>query len=50
MPSEVLAFADALAIPAAEAPPPVEAPHFQWMDEVLDEIEVEAAKAAAQTG
>ncbi len=46
MPSEVLAFADALAIPVAEAPPPVEAPHFQWMDEVLDEIEVEAAKSA----
>jgi zinc-ribbon domain/Sel1 repeat len=48
MPSEVVAFADALAIPAAEAPPPAEAPHFQWMDEVLDEIEVEAAKAAAR--
>jgi hypothetical protein len=46
MPSEVLAFADALAIPAAQTPPPAEAPHFQWMDEVLDEIEVEAAKAA----
>ena len=46
MPSEVLAFADALAIPAAEPPPPVEAPHFQWMDGVLDEMEVEAAKSA----
>ena len=46
MPSDVLAFADALAIPAAEPSPPVEAPHFHWMDEVLDEIEVEAAKSA----
>ncbi len=46
MPSDVVAFADALAIPAAEPNPPVEAPHFEWMDEVLDEIEVEAAKSA----
>ncbi len=47
MSSEVLAFADELAIPAAEPPSPVEAPHFQWMDEVLDEMEVEAAKSAS---
>ena len=40
--SGVLAFADAL--PALEPAPPVETPHFEWMDDVLDEIELEAAK------
>src|SRR5271157_5228572 len=44
MPSEVLAFADAL--PPVEPSPSAEAPHFEWMDDVLEQVELELAKSS----
>jgi len=46
MPSEVLAFADALSLPLAEPSPPVEAPYFPWMDNILEQGELEIAKSS----
>lgn len=40
-------FLDALAATPAEPSEPGEAPHFPWMDDVLDEIEHVAAKTSA---
>jgi protein TonB len=46
MPSEISAFADALPLPLAEPSPPLEAPHFPWIDTILEQVELEVAKSS----
>ena len=46
--SEVSDFLDELVIAPAEPSTPKEAPHFPWMDGVLEQIEFEAARTSAE--
>lgn len=46
--TDVSDFLEGLANAPAEPPKPVEAEHFPWMDDVLQQIELEAAKTSAQ--